>query len=96
LVEQGALAHPQQPQRTATQGEDHQSPNCVAKQAEGMDVYIGYRQQVFMLRHEPEQAHDQGTHTGEAQAGGEAREAGVGHTIRVLEQRVADDGQGQP
>ena len=49
-----------------------------------------------MLRNEPEQSNDEGKNARDAQADGTSREADIGHTIRVFEQRVADDGEGQP
>jgi hypothetical protein len=68
----------------------------MTKQTYGTNVYKGYRQQIFMLCNEPEQTNDQGESARDAQADGTSREAGVGHTIRVFEQRIADDGEGQP
>jgi hypothetical protein len=61
-----------------------------------VNVYKGYRQQILILRDEPEQSNDEGKNARDAQADGTSREADVGHTIRVFEQRIADDGDGQP
>ena len=66
------------------------------EQAERANVDKGYRQQMFMLRNEPEQSDDVGKDARDAQADGTSRVADVGHTIRVFEQRIADDGEGQP
>jgi hypothetical protein len=49
-----------------------------------------------MLRDEPEQSHNEGHDARSAQADGTPRGVDVGHTIGVFEQRIADDGQGQP
>jgi len=49
-----------------------------------------------MLRNEPEQCEDEGKNARDAQADGTSREADVGRTLRLFEQRIADDGEGQP
>ena len=49
-----------------------------------------------MLCNEPEQSNDEGENAHDAQDDRMAREADVGYTIPVLEQRIADDGEGQP
>src|SRR3954464_15582714 len=63
---------------------------------QGPNVDIGYRQQIFMPRNEPEQSNDEGKNAHDAQDDRISREAEIGHTIRVFEQHITDDGNGQP
>src|SRR5262249_34593589 len=79
----------------AAQRQDHNAADDPAKKTDGTEVHEGYWQQVFILRNEPEQCGHEGSDAAKTQADGKAREAGFDRTIRVLEQRVADDGDGQ-
>ena len=67
----------------------------VRRRNEGPNVYKRYREQIFMLGNEPEQPDNKSKNSRDAQADGKSGEADVGYTVRVFEQRVADDGDWQ-